>query len=220
MGRQSLKAGYEFQKIDVEVQDVNPLYGRDTYSGQFTRPAGVGANNIYNLADFMLGLRSQYALSNVLIAQMRQQMHFTYLQDDVRVNDRLTLNLGVRYEYATPMWEADNVLYELRSRQPPDGPGERRLDQRSGAGQPRSQQLRPAAGLGLHADEPDRPARRVGRELRPQPTHRRRQPAADQRAAGDQAAVVNATQPAGADFRPTGAGLSSRADRSVARSTR
>src|SRR5205085_3752623 len=39
-GRQSLKAGYEFQKIDVEVMDVNPLYGRDSYTGQFTRPAG------------------------------------------------------------------------------------------------------------------------------------------------------------------------------------
>jgi len=110
LGRQSLKAGYEFQKVDVEVMDVNPLYGRDTYSGQLTRPAGVAANNIYNLADFMLGLRSQYALSNALVAQMRRQMHFTYVQDDIRLTDRFTLNAGLRYEYATPMWEADNVL--------------------------------------------------------------------------------------------------------------
>jgi hypothetical protein len=109
-GRHSLKSGYEFQRIDVEVMDVNPLYGRDTYSGQFSRPAGVGANNIYNLADFMLGLRSQYALSNALVAQMRRDMHFVYLQDDFRANDRLTLNVGLRYEYASPMWEADNVL--------------------------------------------------------------------------------------------------------------
>ena len=48
-GRQSLKSGYEFQHIQTEVQDVNPLYGRDTYNGQFTRPAGVAANTIYNL---------------------------------------------------------------------------------------------------------------------------------------------------------------------------
>src|SRR4029079_15400626 len=53
-GRQSIKAGYEFQKIDVEVQDVNPLYGLDTYTGQSTKPvATAAANNLYNLADFM-----------------------------------------------------------------------------------------------------------------------------------------------------------------------
>ena len=57
------RPGYEFQQINVEVQDVNPLYGLDTYTGQFSRPAGVAANNLYNLADFMLGLRSQYALT-------------------------------------------------------------------------------------------------------------------------------------------------------------
>ena len=109
-GRHSLKTGYEFQHIQTEVQDVNPLYGRDQYSGQFSRPAGAAANNLYNLADFMLGLRSTYALSNVLIANLRQNMHFTYLQDDFRVNDRLTLNLGLRYEYATPWVEKDNIL--------------------------------------------------------------------------------------------------------------
>ncbi|MGE3521093.1 MAG: carboxypeptidase regulatory-like domain-containing protein, partial [Vicinamibacterales bacterium] len=109
-GPHSLKSGYEFQRINTEVQDVNPLYGRDTYAGQFSRPAGASANNIYNLADFMLGLRSQYALSNVLVANMRQNMHFLYVQDDWRVRDGLTLNLGLRYEYATPQWERDNIL--------------------------------------------------------------------------------------------------------------
>jgi hypothetical protein len=110
MGRQSIKAGYEFQRINTEVQDVNPLYGLDLYSSSFTRPTTAAASNLYNLADFMLGLRSQYALSNVLVANLRQNMHFAYLQDDVRMSDKLTLNLGIRYEYATPQWEKDNVL--------------------------------------------------------------------------------------------------------------
>jgi hypothetical protein len=110
VGRQSFKTGYEFQRINVEVMDVNPLYGLDTYTGQFSRPAGAAANNLYNLADFMLGLRSQYAISTLFVAEMRQNMHFTYLQDDVRLTDGLTLNAGLRYEYATPMWEANNRL--------------------------------------------------------------------------------------------------------------
>ncbi len=111
MGRHSLKSGYEYQRILTEVQDVNPLYGRDQYSGNFSRPATVtAANNLYNLADFMFGLRSQYSLSNILVAKLQQDMHFGYVQDDWRVNDRLTLNVGMRYEFATPWVEEDNVL--------------------------------------------------------------------------------------------------------------
>ena len=63
----------------------------------------------------MFGLRSTYALSNILVAELRQNMHFMYLQDDLRVNDRLTLNLGLRYEYATPWVEAGQHPLELRS---------------------------------------------------------------------------------------------------------
>jgi outer membrane receptor protein involved in Fe transport len=106
----SFKSGYEMQWIDTEVQDVNPLYGRDTYNGSFTRPAGAAASNLYNLADFALGLRAQYALSSVLVAHLRRNMQFAYLQDDWRASSKLTLNLGLRYEYSTPYWEKDNVL--------------------------------------------------------------------------------------------------------------
>ncbi len=109
-GRHSFKSGYEYQWIATEVQDVNPLYGRDTYNGSFTRPAGAAASNLYNLADFELGLRAQYALSSVLVAHLRRDMHFAYLQDDWRAGNRLTLNLGLRYEYSTPYWERDNIL--------------------------------------------------------------------------------------------------------------
>ncbi len=109
-GAHSFKTGYEFQYIATEVQDVNPVYGRDTYNGSFTRPAGATASNLYNLADFERGLRAQYALSSVLVAHLRRNMQFGYLQDDWRATRRLTLNLGLRYEYSTPYWERDNIL--------------------------------------------------------------------------------------------------------------
>ncbi len=111
MGRHSLKVGLEYQHVQTEVQDVNPLYGRDEYAGRFSRPTGsTSTDNQYNLADFMFGLRSRYALTNFFIANLRQNLYFAYVQDDFRVNDKLTLNLGLRYEYGSPQWEKDNQL--------------------------------------------------------------------------------------------------------------
>jgi hypothetical protein len=125
-GRHSIKAGYEYQWIGTTVQDVNPLYGRDSYAGGFSHfsnglRTGTAAScvapftaatcgPIYNLADFILGARSQFALSTFFIAHLRQQQHYTYVQDDWKIRNRLTLNLGLRYEYAAPYYERDNRL--------------------------------------------------------------------------------------------------------------
>jgi hypothetical protein len=110
VGRHSIKTGYEYQHINTDIFDFNPQYGQDNYGGQFSRPAGVGSNNLYNLADFLFGARSAYSLNNQIVLNYRQRMHFGYLQDDWKVNSRLTLNLGVRYEFATPQWEDQNRL--------------------------------------------------------------------------------------------------------------
>ena len=117
LSRHSLKIGFEYQRINTEVQDFHPKYGVDNYQGFFSNGSGIANNNLssaqqqaYSLADFMLGLRSRYEQNNYAVAYLRQRMYFGYLQDDYRVNDRLTLNLGVRYEFATPQWERDNKL--------------------------------------------------------------------------------------------------------------
>ncbi len=110
LGSHSLKVGYEYLAVNTDVQDTNPLLGLDTYTGQFSRPTGAAANNLYNLGDFFFGLRSQYELANLTVAQMRQRFHFAYIQDDFKVNRKLTLNLGLRYEFGTPYYEKNNRL--------------------------------------------------------------------------------------------------------------
>ena len=140
----SFKSGYEFQRINTEVQDVNPLYGRDTYNGSFSRPPRAAASNLYNLADFMLGLRAQYALSSVLVADLRRNMHFAYFQDDWRAASAdAQPRAPLRVLHAALGGEQRPV--QLRSRDQHDGPGEGRIDVRSRADRSRSQQLRPAA---------------------------------------------------------------------------
>src|SRR5215470_4799448 len=109
-GRHTLKMGYEYQAIDTELDDFNPAYGQDIYGGQFANPTPTRSNTVYNLADFLLGARSTYQLTNFTVAHLRQRMHFGYLQDDFKVTPRLTLNLGVRYEFATPQYDRDNHM--------------------------------------------------------------------------------------------------------------
>lgn len=110
-GRHTVKVGYEFQAIHTEVNDLNTLYGRDTYNGQFSKPAGgTGDAATYNFADFLFGARRQFELQTFQDSQVRQHSHFLYGQDTWQVRRNLTLNLGMRWEYASPLWEDQNRL--------------------------------------------------------------------------------------------------------------
>lgn len=113
-GRHSLKFGYEYQSINTAISDFHPAYGFDQYAGQFSGPTGPSGNLVlqqsYNLSDFLFGARSHYELNNVAIVDYNQRLHFWYGQDDWRVTQKLTLNLGLRYELGIPQWVSDNRL--------------------------------------------------------------------------------------------------------------
>jgi hypothetical protein len=110
-GRHTLKAGYEYQHINTDIDDVHPKYGADGYAGQFSRPTGAAADNpTFNLVDFMFGARNTYELVNPFVFELRQRMHFGYVQDDWRISPNLTFNVGLRYELGTPQWEDNNFL--------------------------------------------------------------------------------------------------------------
>ena len=117
LSHHSLKVGFEYQLIDTQIEDFHPKYGSDNYQGFFSNPNYPNNNGlttpqqqIYSLADFMFGARSHYEQNNYAVAHLRQRMYFGYLQDDYKATDRLTLNLGVRYEFGTPQWDRDNKL--------------------------------------------------------------------------------------------------------------
>ena len=55
-----------------------------------------------------LGLPSSGYVSRAASYDEKSQNWGVYLQDDWRLNDRLTVNLGLRWEYETPLAEVDN----------------------------------------------------------------------------------------------------------------
>lgn len=118
-GRNTVKVGYEYQAIFTTIDDFNPVYGQDTYNGGFSytgasastlSAADTGTKEAVALADFLFGARNSYQLNNFVIVHLNQRMHYLYGQDDIRVNSRLTVNVGLRYELVTPQWESGNLL--------------------------------------------------------------------------------------------------------------
>ena len=119
VGRHSIKVGYQYLNIRTEILDTNPIYGQDTYSGAFSKPTcaqlgqpstcTVAADSTsYSLADFMFGTPNQVNLGSYSVINLRQFVHSMYFQDDFRVSAKLTLNVGLRWEFASPLYERDN----------------------------------------------------------------------------------------------------------------
>lgn len=113
-GRHSLKFGTELRKEQFTIfQDSAPRgdlgYGPDFTSnpGLPTNPDGspTGGDDI---ASFFIGVPDFGDLVNLHAPDYHRNTFAFFAQDDIRVNDRLTLNLGLRYELFMPVTEGSN----------------------------------------------------------------------------------------------------------------
>lgn len=101
-GRHQFKFGADVMlPMNNEYIDIPSTRGNLQFSGQFTGNA---------VADFMLGWARTAELSNVHLVNQRRSSYAFFVQDDWRPSDRLTVNLGLRYGYMTPSYDADNLM--------------------------------------------------------------------------------------------------------------
>jgi carboxypeptidase family protein len=99
-GRHFMKYGGELAFVETGIRDINALIGSLVFvNGLFTGGS---------LGDLLLGLPQQLTLTSNSVFNQSQRLHFFYVQDDFKVTQKLTLNYGLRYEYATPVVEDDN----------------------------------------------------------------------------------------------------------------
>jgi hypothetical protein len=98
-GQHFIKFGGEFLHVQTKINDLNATIGRMNFDNRFTNRA---------VGDLLLGLATQLALTSFTVMDQGQNMQFYFIQDDYKITPKLTLNLGLRYEYATPPVEKDN----------------------------------------------------------------------------------------------------------------
>ena len=111
-GRHTFKFGGQFwrQIIKTFYAGNNGQLGLMDFTGQFTGASSTSAVAGDGGADFFLGLDQQYGrgVSTGKTWQQSSNMIGIYAQDTWRFTDRLTLNLGLRYDAHSPWVEANN----------------------------------------------------------------------------------------------------------------
>lgn len=109
LGNQSLKIGGLIGRDRADVNGKSNYFG----SASFT-PVNSTNSSGYSIADALLGNFSTYAEApNEVFGQFRMTQVAAYVDDVWRVLPKLSLNMGVRWEYETPWVAVQNNLTDF-----------------------------------------------------------------------------------------------------------
>ncbi|HEY4661185.1 MAG TPA: TonB-dependent receptor, partial [Terriglobales bacterium] len=98
-GGHTIKVGGEIRWSQFNISQEAAPRGQFTFNGDFTGSS---------LADMLLGLPFNASISTVIGMHNRQHVPSFFAQDDWKVTPRLTLNIGLRYDYFSPTVELND----------------------------------------------------------------------------------------------------------------
>ncbi|MGH9667565.1 MAG: TonB-dependent receptor domain-containing protein, partial [Bryobacteraceae bacterium] len=106
--RHKIKFGTDLQLIKLNAYNSQYSAGQFNFDRTYTQgpdPASTTLNGGNGLASLLLGVpvAGTITITNPLF--LYQKYYALFVQDDYRITDKLTLNLGIRWEYQTPYAE-------------------------------------------------------------------------------------------------------------------
>jgi hypothetical protein len=135
-GKNSFKLGVEYQ--DVHFNTLQPAYSRGEFdfNGNFAGVPNQSGDNTgraqflleptnyaYGVGDGQNGIGGANDVHASNISKTYDVRHYfaAYFQDDIKVNEKLTLNLGLRYDFFTPISESNGGQANFVQSGPPNG---------------------------------------------------------------------------------------------------
>jgi hypothetical protein len=108
-GRQTLNIGGTFQPTRYTLKDVSFATGTLSYSGEFTEQSPTSTATPVGLADFLLGaFTTSQSDPTGMTPWLDAPYYALYVQDNIQVSKKLSVSLGLRWDYWSPPVEKWN----------------------------------------------------------------------------------------------------------------
>ena len=163
-GRHTIKGGLQLARMGFDVFRPEYPSGQYVFGAGFTQgpnPATASTTAGYGFATFLLGAPTGGQISGDPRFHASQQYLAPYVQDDWKITNDFTVNLGLRYDYQSPWIEKDDQLtfFDANATDPLTGrKGVIRLVGRDGISRyqtdPDRNNVAPRLGFSWHLTEP------------------------------------------------------------------